>query len=461
MAGHVNRSDQPNIALIIVHDLGTHLGCYGQVSVRSRALDRLAGEGVLFENHFCTAPYCSPSRGAMFTGKHPHTNGLMGLVNLDWDLPADNVTLSQVLGRAGYETYLFGLQHEVREPERLHDYYDHVSDRSRPRYCEDVASEVAEFFGRWDHRGDQPFYASVGFFEVHRPYDRYQADPVPDVVVPPYLQDTPGAREDFAMFHGSIRAMDKAVEQVLDALERSGLAEDTVVIFATDHGIDFPRAKGTLYDPGLRTSLLIRWPGRLAAGKRVSDLMSSVDLLPSLLEAVGIAAPPGLLGRSFWSLLVGGSYQPNEHIFAEMNTVIGDAKRCIRTAHHKYIRNHDSGPSLCMGTCTEISLTRRDMGDAHLAPRPAIELYDLEQDPLEFENLAGHPEHQQIEVELASDLASFLGQTADPILRGPVPRPPGEAPIYRRIWTELPGDSHHPMRDIDQYLRDLAGMRRL
>jgi arylsulfatase A-like enzyme len=190
------------------------------------------------------------------------------------------------------------------------------------------------------------------------------------------------------------------------------------------------------------------------------ELTSSVDLLPTLLEATGVSTPPDVLGHSFWGLLSGGAYEPNTHIFAEMNTVIGDAKRCVRTARHKYIRNYDAGPALCMGTCTEISLTRRDMGDAHLAPRPPVELYDLADDPLERDNLAGQPEIAQIEAHLASVLDEFLVETGDPILSGAIPRPAGEAGIYRRIWSELPGDSQHPMRDIDAYLERATEMRR-
>ena len=451
---------RPNILLIILHDLGTHLGCYGQTSVHSPALDRLAEEGVLFENHFCTAPYCSPSRGTLFTGKHPHTNGLMGLVNLDWDLPASNVTLAQMLGGAGYETYLFGFQHEVKDPERLTDYFDHVSDRSRPNHCVEVAPLVAEFLEQRGQRDGRPFYARVGFSEVHRYYDSYEPDRPEDVSVPPYLEDTPGARQDFAMFHGAIRVVDRSVGQILGALERSGLAEDTIVVFTTDHGIDFPRAKGTLYDPGIHTTLIVRGPGRFRCGEHVPELISSIDLLPSLLDAVGVPVPVDVQGRSFFGLLAGDSYEPNQQIFAEMNTAIGDTKRCIRTNQYKYIRNYDQGPRICMGTCTEISLTRRDMGNAHLAPRPPVELYDLQDDPLEFDSLAGRPEITQTEAELASRLDAFLAGTSDPIMRGPVPRPAGESDIFRRIWRDLPGDSRHPMRDIDNYLRDVERSRR-
>jgi arylsulfatase A-like enzyme len=429
---------QPNILFLIVHDLGTHLGCYGATSVQTPALDALAENGVRFENHFCTAPFCSPSRGSIFTGKYPHSSGLMGLVNLGWDLPPSNTTLAQMLAAAGYETFLFGLQHEVKQRERLGSYFDHVSDRSLGHSCDEVAPLVVDFLRAWGrHDHAKPFYARVGFSEVHWPYDRYRADDPESVTVPPYLRDTPGARQDIAMFHGAIRFMDQHVGKILDALERSGLSKSTIVVFTTDHGVAFPRAKATLYDPGLRTALIVRWPEGVAGGETVRELVSNIDLLPFLLDAADIPVPTEVQGRSFWSLLCDGPYTPNEQIYAEKNTSVHDIKRCIRTERYKYIRNYDKGPLLSLPTDIEASLTRRDMGDDHLAPRPPVEVYDLEKDPLEMDNLAGRPEMRPIENDLSSRLDRFLVETNDPIVHGSIPRPPQEADIVRRLLRSV------------------------
>jgi len=428
---------RPNILLVIVHDLGTRLSCYGETSVQTPSLDALAAGGVRFENHFSTAPFCSPSRGSIITGKYPHSNGLMGLVNLGWDLPESNTTMAQMLASAGYETFLFGLQHEVKEPKRLGSHFHHVSDRSLGRSCDEVAPLVVDFLNTRGKEEAKPFYARVGFSEVHRPYERYKPDDPESVTVPPYLQNTPGARQDIAMFHGSIRRMDEAIGSILDALESSGLGEDTIVVFTTDHGIAFPRAKATLYDPGLRTTLIIRWPKGIAGGRTVQELISNIDLLPSLLDAVGIPTPDNVQGRSFLNLLCGGEYNPNEQIFAEKNTSPDDIKRCIRTKRYKHIRNYDDGPALNLPTDIEASLTRRDMGDNHLSPRPPVEIYDLEKDPLEMDNLAGRKEIKEVESDLASRLDKFLEETNDPILCGPIPRPPAESDILRRIRSSV------------------------
>ena len=436
---------RPNILLVIVHDLGTHLACYGHRSVESPNLDRMASQGVRFENHFSTAAFCSPSRGSMFTGKHPHVNGLMGLTNLDWDLSEGQTTLAQVLGNAGYETQLFGLQHEIKDANRLG--FQHTWDRSDGVMAEQVVPAVRDFLSK-RKRQDAPFYARVGFFEVHRPYRGYEPRNAGTLDVPPFLKDTPGCRDDLARFHDCIRIMDAAVGEILAALDNSDVAEDTVVIFTTDHGIAFPRAKATLYDPGIRTTLIMRGPKEFSGGRTMAKLISNVDLFPSLAELCGAELPGGLTGRSFLPLLRDETCEPNRAVFAGTNTAAVDIKRCIRTKRYKYIRNYSEGPLLFLPTDIEISTTRRDMGNEHLAPRPPVEMYDLEKDPDETRNLAGDRAHAEVEDHLAADLNTFQKTSNDPLLEGPITRPPGEEEIVRRIYGELEKRSPYPRRGL-------------
>jgi arylsulfatase A-like enzyme len=318
--------------------------------------------------------------------------------------------------------------------------------------CDRVASLVTDFLKqRGKERGknsDRPFYARVGFSEVHRAYERYEPEDPDGITVPAYLEDTPGAREDFAQFHGAIRCLDTAVGQILAALDDAGLRDDTLVIFTADHGIAFPRAKATLYDSGMQTALMMRWPGGFAGGRVCDQMLSNIDLFRTVMDAAGILVSDDVMGRSFWPLLTGGgggvspalsspalplqSYTPNERIFAEKSTAFDDIKRCIRTPRYKYIRNFDEGPRLKLPTDIEISLTRRDMGDAHLEARPATELYDLEADPLEQRNLAGDPAMRETEEALQEELDRFLTETNDPVMRGPIERPAEEAEIMAR-----------------------------
>jgi len=427
-----NTTTRPNVLVIIVHDLGTHLACYGDSSVRSPSLDKLAAEGVRMGSHFGTAAYCSPARGSLFTGMYPHSNGLLGLVNLGWDMPGSSTTIARSLGEAGYETFLFGLQHEMKDAARLG--FHHV-ESGKSRSCQDVTRVVTQFLNGRGSSAECPFYVRVGFSEVHRRYDGFSAERADEVNVPPFLKDTPGAREDLAMFHGSIEHMDSAVGQILEAVDRNNLRENTFVVFTADHGIAFPRAKGTIYDPGIHTTMIMRWPGGgVSEGRVFTEMISSIDLLPTLHEAAGAEPPPGVQGRSYLGLLQGRDYEPREEVFAGQNTAPDDIKRGIRTEQYKYIRNYDEGPLLRLATDIGTSLTRRDMGDDHLAPRPVLELYDLEADPLEMANLAGRPEMAAVEQDLTARLDRFQRETDDPILRGPIPRPAEEPELIRKAW---------------------------
>ncbi|MBS3764178.1 MAG: sulfatase [Planctomycetes bacterium] len=426
----------PNILLITTHDLGTYMGCYGWDSaLRTPHLDRVAREGVRFENQFCTAPYCSPSRGSIMSGKYPHKNGLMGLVNLGWDMPLDNELLPTLLGEGGYETFLFGFQHIASDVSGIG--YDCVSERGNYG-CDAVAPLAAQFLKKRSGSAKKPFYAKVGFSEVHRPYRVSRAPEVDEGTIRPlpFLEDTPGLRKDMAMFYGVIQRMDRAVGHVLDALESAELSDNTVVVFTTDHGIAFPRAKATLYDPGIRTALLMRWPGMVEEDRVVDELISNVDLLPTLLDITGVPVPSDLDGRSFWPLLQGESYEPREAVFAEKNTSPDDIKRCVRTPRYKYIRNCNTGPRLELPTDIEVTATRGDMGEEHLKPRPPVELYDLETDPWEKNNLAGDDDYDSVEEQMQKRLKRILRETDDPIQNGASKRPEEEEEHFERIWTE-------------------------
>jgi N-sulfoglucosamine sulfohydrolase len=247
---------RPNIVLITCHDLGTHLPSYGIKTVQAPRLESLAQQGVCFENVFCTAPQCSPSRASLFTGLYPHRTGVLGLCHGDfaWEMADAHFHLARRLAGAGYATAGIGVIHEVHSVERIG--FDRVL--ATPN---GFAPEIAESASRYiAEAGDRPYYLQVGFIEPHRGFDFGGARPdrLLGVTIPPYLRDEESAREEFAGFQGAIRQLDSAVGTILDAVDRSGHAENTIFIFTTDHGIPFPRAKCSLYDPGLRTALLVR-----------------------------------------------------------------------------------------------------------------------------------------------------------------------------------------------------------
>jgi N-sulfoglucosamine sulfohydrolase len=414
---------RPNIVFMISHDLGRHLGCYGVPTVNSPSIDQLAADGVRFTNHFCTAPSCSPSRASIFTGRYPHNNGVMGLCHADfaWDLHPDESHLAGILREAGYRTALIGLQHETRRVEDMG-----WEERLPGGPCDEVAERAAQWI---EHARDtQPFYAQIGFFEPHRDFDYGGAlpDDSKGVTVPPWLADEPTARQEFAAFQGAIRKMDAAVGTVLDALEGAGLLQNTLVVFTTDHGIPFPRAKCSLYDPGISTAFILRWPERgWAGGKTYSELVSNIDNLPTLLDAAGIEMRKNVQGRSFAPLLDGKEYQPRDVIFAEMTYHdYFDPRRCIRTPKYKLIANFTTAPFFMNPTQTwrPMTITKNPDRPMH-AYHPHLELYDLEHDPLEFDNLAGRPEYAEVENSLAARLLTWMEETSDPLVGGPPPSP--------------------------------------
>jgi len=240
------------------------------------------------------------------------------------------------------------------------------------------------------------------------------------------LQDTALAREELAELQGAVRALATAVGRLLAGLRERGLEERTIVVFTTDHGLALPRAKCSLYDPGLETALLLRIPGQEGAGGRTLDpLMSNVDLLPTLLDLLGVPIPERVQGRSVAPALIGGAFTPREAIFGEMTYHdYYDPRRCVRTARHKLIVNFTAAPGFMDPSQSwRPRTTTIEPSDPAVAYHPLLELYDLADDPHEWRNLADDPDHTAIRAALLARLASWMRDTGDPLLVGAVTPP--------------------------------------
>lgn len=447
--------DRPNFILLHCHDLGRYLSCYG-VDIETPNISQLAEEGARFTNHFTTAPQCSPSRGSLYTGQYPHVNGLMGLAHTDWELDTKQ-TLPYRLSESGYKTHLFGLQHISGSPEGLG--YDHIHtaghlspDVSPELHSVNRARDVADIVSQYLDSGlEPPFFASVGFFEAHRLEtdqtdekegdvlygygDRYNTDNPEDIEVPGYLPDKPGIREDLAGMRGMVYALDDAVGTVLDALEAADLAEETFVLFTTEHGIAFPRAKGTCYDPGIEAFLLARYPPLIDSGIVYEELVSNVDILPTVLDLATGDTPDDIAGYSLAPLFNDDqTYSSRNHIFAEItwhDTYV--PMRAVRTERFKYIRNFWHNPRVYLPNDVYASLAGREVRGRYGRPsRVYEELYDLEADPYEQENIVEKEAYTQVRAKLVSTLATWMHETDDPILKGPV-RPDD----YERMFSGL------------------------
>ncbi|MBK8019909.1 MAG: sulfatase-like hydrolase/transferase [Chloroflexi bacterium] len=288
---------------------------------------------------------------------------------------------------------------------------------------------------------EKPFFLNIGFFETHRDeigrFRNHPPDRVRGVEVPPYLPDTPESRQEAAELQGSVKHLDTAVGAILDVVRQQGLLHDTWVIFTTDHGIAMPRAKCTLYDPGIETALLmLAEPFGLVGGRVIRDLISHVDLTPTILDALGLPIPDRLQGRSYWPLLQGEPYTPRQHIFAEKTYHTAyEPQRAIRTERYKLIANLEVD-IINVPADIQHSPIYPQMIDELTDERPPLELYDLMEDPLERDNLTGDPAHAEIQRALTQTLLAWMEETNDPILRGPIP-----SPYYHRAMRLLGGDS--------------------
>jgi arylsulfatase A-like enzyme len=285
--------------------------------------------------------------------------------------------------------------------------------------------------------GQAPLYLEINLEEPHRPYD--QGGVTPDdtlgVTVPPYLPDTAAAREEVAALQGAIRRADEAIGRILAALDAAGLAERTLVLFTSDHGVAMPRAKCTLYDAGIGVALIARWPASgVLGGRTVTPLLSNVDVLPTLLDAAESPAPDNLHGRTFLPLLRDEAYAQREAVFAEKTYhSYYDPMRAIRTERYKYIRNFETTFAVDVPGDVQLGAIYRTELQHYVGTiRSAVELYDLEADPDEQNNLAGQPQVAEFERDLDGRLWRWMEETDDPLRYGPV-----SSPAYRQALNRL------------------------
>jgi N-sulfoglucosamine sulfohydrolase len=413
----------PNILYLHSHDTGRYVQPYGH-AIPTPNIQRLADQGVLFRQAFCSVPACSGSRAALLTGEYAHTNGMLGLAHRGYQLKDYSHHLTHTLRDAGYWTALVGEQHISSDPGVLG--YDHVVDVD-DHHVETVAPEVIKLLES-DRPDDRPFFLSVGFFETHR--DFFEPSSVRDALYslpPANLPDTPETRRDIAAFKASARRLDQGVGSVLDALDRADLGDDTLVIFTTDHGLPFPGAKATLTDRGLGVLLLLRGPGGFHGGKVQDAMVTHLDIFPTICDLAGIEPPAWLQGRSLLPLADRSVTELHDAVFSEITFHAAyEPQRAVRTKRWKYIRRFgdDDRPLLAN---TDDSPTKQLLVDHGWADRRIADeqLYDLVFDPNEAANLAGDPGHQPVLDELRERLERWMRDTGDPLLDGPIEPLPG------------------------------------
>ncbi len=427
----------PNVLMIVSEDNSPNLGCYGDDIARTPNLDKLATRGVRFTRAYVTLAGCSQSRSSILTGLYPHQNGQIGLATHKFTMVReDTPNLPTLLKRAGYRTGIIGKLH-VNPPSAFHFDF-HWNDRKFISFGKRDVRKIAQKAGEFITQSDKPFFLSVNYPDAHVPWHRQQkgipADPMgpDDVTPPPWLPaDTPHFRKNLADYYNCMSRLDTAVGLLLDALSRSGKADRTLVIYLSDHGAQYSRGKMTCYEPGLRIPLIAYWPGRTETGLVRDELVSTIDLLPTILEATGVRPPEGLPGRSLLPLLRGESVAWREYLFAEFNThspLTYFPQRSVRDDRYKLIVNlMQDRPSPVAKNyldrtydLTRDALPKIDPGFRKVWQRfadpPPLELYDLKKDPYEMRNLTDSPAHAGILKRLRRQLAQWQEQTDDPLV---------------------------------------------
>lgn len=422
----------PNIVFLISDDhSAADLGCYGNAAISTPNLDRMAREGMRFERCFVTSPQCSPNRSAVLTGMMAHTTGTS---RLHTPMPPWQPTFLLSLRERGYFTGAYRKVHQGADFEQKNfDYRGTARD------------SFETFFEK--RPKDRPFFLHVGFTDPHRPYAKGAFQPRHDparVRLPAFLPDAPAIREDLADYADEIARMDSECGQVFGLLRKHGLERNTLVVFTGDNGMPFPRAKGTCYDGGIHVPLIAWWPGRIEAGSVEKRPVWHLDLAPTWLEAAGARALEHAQGRSMLNLFLRKSGPAREWIFASRNWHNNfDPIRCIRTDRWKLIYNgtpnvpyapiSDLAASPTWAAYTELGRTGKLKAEHMrlLDPvRPAYELYDLQNDPDEFYNLATVRENRDVLGTLTQKLNDWMHDTYDffpPPFRNGGSRPANDA----------------------------------
>jgi arylsulfatase A-like enzyme len=410
-----------NILYLHSHDTGRYVQPYGH-AIPTPNIQWLADQGVMFRNAFCAAPSCSGSRAALLTGEYCHTNGMMGLAHRGWALNDYDHHIVSTLHGAGYHCELIGEQHVSEDPGILgYDVIHEIADTSATLVAPAAISALAR-------KPKEPFFMSVGFFETHRSF--FAPSSVRDRVYslpPPFLPDTPEIRQDVAAYKASARALDHGIGAVLNTLNETGLDRRTLVICTTDHGLAFPTAKASVLDRGIGVMLIIRGPGFMGGHAR-DELVSHIDIFPTICDLAGIPNPAWLQGRSLVPLVYGDE-EPGlrREIFAELTYHAAyEPQRAIRTDRYKYIRRYDDYPYPVLPNCDD-----SPSKDAYLARGWATRkvsreaLHDLFFNPGEGRNLIDDPLYAEVAADLRARLHEWMARTADPLLDGPVPAPLG------------------------------------
>jgi N-sulfoglucosamine sulfohydrolase len=445
----VSAKDLPNILFLTMDDMNyDSIASYGSdIDGLTPHIDSLAEKGTRFEYAYIQTPSCSPSRNVLHTGHYSHNSGMLGFFGVDF--PQD--TLPEALRNNGYYTGIILKVEDSTPTNNVKRYWDYVKNYppSSARSVDSFRESFTQLIAGAKAQG-KPFYANVNVKDPHLPFYRGEKtkegfDQTPpsrhlspeEVTIPGFLPQHDNFRQEVTDYYNTVRRGDDCVGEVLQVLEESGLQDNTLIIFLSDHGMSFPFAKSNLYPNGVRTPWIMVWPVKIKPGVvDAENMVSAIDLMPTVLDATDTPAPGPLAGRSLLPLLNGESQEGRDHVFVEHNEGPGADPRPMRAIHTKnyvYIFNawgtgdyhaiFESRWWRSYATFSQLAKRGPEMPDAaqrfdFLMYRTVEELYDAQKDPHALNNLIDDPKYADVANALRARLQTWMEATNDYALEG-------------------------------------------
>lgn len=423
--GEMISQDKPNLIFMIADDCTYRdLEIYGG-QAKTPHLKKLSSQGMRFERCFQAAPMCSPTRHNIYTGLYPVKSGAYP----NHTFVKDGVkSIAHYLKPEGYRVALSGKTHIA--PKEAFPFEYSATKKSNNEGVIDF--QAIEKLMQESQRDQNPFCLMVCSNEPHSPWTLGDASAYPpeELELPPYFVDTPEMRDAYSRYLAEITYYDSELGKIMDLLDRHKLTDSTLLMVVSEQGAGFPFGKWTCYDTGLQSAMVVRWPGRVQPDSTTPAMVEYVDVLPTFLEAAGLRLPKILDGKSMMPVLTGRTDKHKSHVYGIHTTrgIINGSEqfgiRSIRSESFKLIMNLTPEVKFT-NACTKSReflswVAKAESGDADAAEkvkryhhRPALELYKLDQDPYEWNNLADHPEYRAVQNEMMAKLKAWMNEQGD------------------------------------------------